>query len=179
MPKRSPFALAAVALAVVALAACGSSYNSNTKSESSPSTSAAPSTTGGGGGTTVAPAGTATVALATVDNAEVGNTKVLVDDKGMTLYVWDQDTKPGVASCVGACAKAWPPLVVTGTPTYGTGVDTALFSTVKGPNGEKQLAVNGKPLYLWAADKKAGEATGDGVNGFYVVAANGNKVDND
>ena len=177
MTKRSPLAVAAIALAVAALGACGSSSKSSSDSNASPTTTASPASAAAA--TTVAPSGAETVALASVDNAKVGTTKVLVDDKGMTLYVWDQDTKPGEASCVGDCAKAWPPLVVSGTPTYGAGLDAALFSTVKGPNGETQLAVKGKPLYLWAADKKAGDATGDGVNGFYVVAADGNKIDDD
>jgi predicted lipoprotein with Yx(FWY)xxD motif len=102
---------------------------------------------------------------------------VLVDSKGMTLYVWDNDTTAGKATCTGACAQAWPPLYVTGTPTYGAGLSAMMFSTVTGPDGSKQLAVNGKPLYLWKADLKAGDATGDGVNNFYVVGTDGKKID--
>jgi predicted lipoprotein with Yx(FWY)xxD motif len=172
--------LAVSALSVIVLGACGSS--SKTSSTSNGTSPPATDSSGYGSGT-LTPAttasGEATVSLAAVSNPKVGSTKVLVDDKGMTLYVWDNDKTAGEASCKGACAQAWPPLVVEGTPTYGTGLDAAKFSVVKGPNGEKQLAVNGKPLYLWAADKKAGDATGDGVNGFYVVAANGDKIDND
>jgi predicted lipoprotein with Yx(FWY)xxD motif len=52
-----------------------------------------------------------------------------------------------------------------------------MFSQVTGPNGSKQLAINGKPLYHWVNDKKAGDATGQGVNSFYVVTANGQKID--
>ena len=176
MPKLHLRSIAAFALAAIALAACGSSSKSSSDSNDAATTTvaAADETT-----TTAAATADATVALAAVSNPKVGSTKVLVDDKGMTLYVWDQDTKAGEASCKDACAQAWPPLVVTGDATYGAGLDASMFSTVKGTNGEKQLAVNGKPLYYWAADKKVGDATGDGVNGFYVVAANGNKVDND
>jgi len=164
-------------VAAFALAACGSSSKSSsppTTAASSPTTAAAaaanPTTTPG----SPVAATAATVALA--QNAKIGK-QILVDDKGMTLYVWDNDKTPGKASCTGGCATAWPPLYVTSTPTYGTGLNAAMFSTVTGPNGQKQLAVNGKPLYRWSADATAGDATGQNVNGFYVVAANGNKID--
>ena len=162
---------AAAALAAVALAACGSSNKS-----SSPTTTApAASTTTAAAPTTAVPPVAATVAL--VRNAKIGK-PILVDGNGKTLYVWDNDTTPGKASCTGACATAWPPLYVTGTPTYGAGLTASMFSTVTGPNGQKQLAVNGKPLYGWASDTKAGDATGQNVNHFYVVASNGKKIDN-
>jgi predicted lipoprotein with Yx(FWY)xxD motif len=171
--------LAAGALAALALAACSSSSKSSAPPATSPptaapTTAATPTTTASSSGSA-----TPTVALASVNNAKANGKKVLVDKNGMTLYVWDNDKTPGKADCTGVCAKAWPPLYVTGTPTYGSGLSTTMFSTVTGPNGQKQLAVNGKPLYLWAADKKAGDATGDGINGFYVVAANGDKIDSD
>ncbi len=167
-------------IAAFALAACGSSSKS---SSSTPTTAASSPTTAAASAPTTAASSAATAATAgagaTVSsamNAKIGK-QILVDSKGMTLYVWDNDKTAGKASCTGACAQAWPPLDVTGTPTYGSGLSASMFSTVTGPNGEKQLAVNGKPLYLWAADKQAGDATGQGVNGFYVVGANGSKID--
>ena len=39
------------------------------------------------------------------------------------------------------------------------------------------LTVNGSPLYLFASDKKPGDATGQDVGGFYVVMASGAKYD--
>jgi predicted lipoprotein with Yx(FWY)xxD motif len=172
IPSVRLFAVAAVA--ALALAACGSSSKSSNASSTTvaptPTTVAAPTTTGG------TSTGGQTVALASVkvgDEAKM----ILVDDKGMTLYIWDKDTTAGKASCTGACATAWPPLYVTGTPTYGTGLTDTMFSEVTGPNGSKQLAINGKPLYRWANDNKAGDATGQDVNDFYVVTANGQKVD--
>jgi len=165
-------------VAAFALAACGSS----SKSSSPPTTAASPTSATASSPTTAASSGTtapSTAATPTVSremNAKIGK-QILVDKNGMTLYVWDNDTTAGTASCTGVCAQAWPPLYVTGTPTYGAGVNAAMFSTVTGPNGEKQLAVNGKPLYLWSADKAKGDATGQGVNKFYVVGVNGNKID--
>ncbi len=166
------FAVAAVA--AMALAACSSSSksSSNTTASTSPSTAAATTTTpsattaSGGGGTAAT-----TVALA---HSKYGS--ILVDSKGMTLYV-DENDKPGKPACTGACLQAWPPLTATGTPTAGPGVTATKFSTVMLADGTKQVTVNGSPLYLWQGDTKAGDATGQDTNGFYVVMANGVKYD--
>jgi predicted lipoprotein with Yx(FWY)xxD motif len=166
------------AFAALALAACGSS--SKATSATSPTTlpAAAPPVTTAPQATeappTSAPAAQVSVTLAA--NSTIGKS-ILVDSNGMTLYVWDNDTTAGKSSCTGPCAAAWPPLDVTGAPAVGTGLTASMYSTVTGPNGEKQAAVNGKPLYTWANDKKPGDATGQGVNGFHVVAADGTKID--
>ena len=162
--------LAIVALPTMALAACGSSSKSSTGSTDTTQPAAVTTTTGGSSTNAKA-----TVALA--DNSTIGK-KVLVDSDGMTLYIWENDKSPGKSSCTGACAQAWPPVVVTGTPTYGAGLTASKFSTVTGPNGEKQLAIDGHPLYHWVNDKKAGDATGQDVNGFYVVGADGKQIEN-
>jgi predicted lipoprotein with Yx(FWY)xxD motif len=161
--------LAIVALPTMALAACGSSSKSSTGSSDTTQPAAVTTTTSG-----ASTNAKATVALA--DNETIGK-KVLVDSDGMTLYIWENDKTPGKASCTGACAQAWPPVVVTGTPTYGAGLTASKFSTVDGPNGEKQLAIDGHPLYRWVNDKKAGDATGQDVNGFYVVGADGKQIE--
>jgi predicted lipoprotein with Yx(FWY)xxD motif len=164
------------AFAALALAACGSSSKAtpatspttpptSTTATTAPPVTAAPPTSG--------PAGQVSVTLAA--NTTIGKS-ILVDSNGMTLYIWDNDTTPGRSSCTGACAAAWPPLDVTGAPAVGAGLTASMFSTVIGPNGEKQAAVNGKPLYTWVNDKKPGDATGQGVNGFHVVASNGTKI---
>jgi predicted lipoprotein with Yx(FWY)xxD motif len=159
------------ALAVMALAACSSSSKGaspGTSPSSSPATTTTPPpTSASGGGTT----GKTTVALA---SSKFG--KILVDSKGMTLYV-DEKDKPGNPNCTGACLQAWPPLVAPASPTYGPGLTASKYTTVTLSDGTKQLAVNGFPLYTWMGDKKAGDATGQGLNGFYVVQASGAKYD--
>ena len=68
---------------------------------------------------------------------------------------------------------------MTGTPTYGTGVTASMFSVITRPDGTKQLAVNGHPLYLWQGDTKPGQETGQGQADFYIVkASTGQKIDN-
>jgi predicted lipoprotein with Yx(FWY)xxD motif len=161
--------------AVLALAACSSSN----KSSSPPAATSAPAATTtpatAAPATTAAPAA-AKATVASQMNAKIGKA-ILVDSTGKTLYLWDKDPM-NKATCTGACAQAWPPDYVTGTPTYGAGLSAAMFSTVTGPNGQKQLAVNGHPLYMWQGDASAGQATGEGVNNFYVVGTNGQKIDN-
>src|SRR5512141_2265404 len=52
----------------------------------------------------------------------------LVDDKGMTLYLYTKDT-PGTSVCYEKCATAWPPLLTTGAPVAGNGVDASKLGT--------------------------------------------------
>jgi predicted lipoprotein with Yx(FWY)xxD motif len=169
--RRSKIRLFAVAaVAAMALAACSSSSKGSgagtTPSTLPPTTVApTPTTVAGGSGTTAQ-----TVAL-----ADSKDGKILVDGNGMTLYVNEKD-KPGAPACTGACLQAWPPLTASGTPSAGAGV-TGQLATVMLTDGTKQVTVNGSPLYTWTADKKAGDVTGQGVNGFYVVQASGEKYD--
>jgi predicted lipoprotein with Yx(FWY)xxD motif len=174
MPTSHVRLLVGAALATLALAACGSSSKS---SADSATTTVAPTTTVAAGTTTV-PAASATVSSA--QNTKIGKA-ILVDGKGMTLYVWDNDKTANASDCAKtpACIAAWPPVVATGTPTYGTGLTASMFSTFMTSNGMKWVTVNGKPLYTWINDKKAGDATGQGINGFYVVGTDGQKIDSD
>ena len=55
----------------------------------------------------------ATVAFAQMAPTKTGDSakgKVLTNDKGMTLYVFDKDSG-GKSACNGPCAASWPPLM--------------------------------------------------------------------
>jgi predicted lipoprotein with Yx(FWY)xxD motif len=159
---------AVAALAAVAFAACSSSSKTSsptTPQTTTPQTTTAPTSAGGGT--------TAKTTVAVAGSAKYG--KILVNDKGMTLYV-DEKDKPGKPACTGACLQAWPPVVAPASPTAGAGV-TGKLASVTLSDGTKQLTISGSPLYLWQGDTKAGDATGQDVNGFYVVMANGVKYD--
>ena len=122
----------------------------------------------GGGGATAAssaPPKTASGQSATVGISNTGIGQILVNSQGRTLYLFkaDQGTK---SACTGACAGAWPPLLVTGKPTVGGGVNASLLGTTARPEGTTQLTYNGHPLYLFAQDQKAGETNGQGVSAF-------------
>jgi predicted lipoprotein with Yx(FWY)xxD motif len=122
---------------------------------------------GGGGATaaTSAPPKTASGQAATVgiSNTRIG--QILVNSQGRTLYLFkaDQGTK---SACTGACAAAWPPLLVKGKPTLGNGIKASLLATATRPEGTTQLTYNGHPLYLFAQDQTAGETNGQGVTAF-------------
>ena len=92
---------------------------------------------------------------------------MLVDAAGMTVYTYDKDVAgSGKSSCVETCARNWPP-VMAGS----AGIATP-WSVVTREDGGKQLAHDGKPLYTFVKDKKAGDKTGDGVGGaWHVVPA--------
>lgn len=100
----------------------------------------------------------------------------LVDDKGMTLYLYTKDT-PNTSVCYDKCATAWPPLLTTGDPVAGEGVDASKFGTTNRTDGTVQVTFNGWPLYYYAKDKAPGDVVGEDVGGvWYVVSAAGDKV---
>jgi LPXTG-motif cell wall-anchored protein len=122
-----------------------------------------------GNGTTGAATATATTAptLSVASNSKLGS--ILVASNGMTLYHFSKDSA-GVSNCTGACAKLWPPLTVTGTPSAGAGV-TGKLGTIKRSNGSLQVTYNGWPLYYFSGDNKPGDTTGQGFkNLWYVVS---------
>jgi len=86
------------------------------------------------------------------------------DGHEMTLYTFDNDTK-GVSNCYDACATKWPPLIAEEGNELGEG-----FSLIDRKDGNKQIAYNGQPLYLWFKDTKPGQTTGDGVKGVWHIA---------
>jgi predicted lipoprotein with Yx(FWY)xxD motif len=90
--------------------------------------------------------------------------KVLINGKGMTLYVFDKD-KASQSTCYGKCADLWPPYIADAKAKA-----EGEWSLVKRKNGSKVWAYKKHPLYTYAKDKKPGDATGDGVAGVWHVA---------
>lgn len=124
---------------------------------------------------TMAMSGTMGLTLMVCDSPKFG--KVLIDDKGMTLYVFDKDEK-GKSNCSGDCAKNWPPLTVKeeNEKVMNEGVTGAL-GTIKRDDGAYQVTLNGMPLYYYAKDTKMRDMNGQGVGDvWWVVAPDGTKV---
>ena len=124
-----------------------------------------PTTTVYGKAPAPAPAA-APAAIASVADTPLG--ALIVDSKGRTLYAFTKDAD-GTSTCVDACAKAWPPFVVTGDIAVSAGLDKSQFTTIARADGSKQLKVGKWPLYYFAGDTAAGEFNGQGSGGVWFV----------
>jgi predicted lipoprotein with Yx(FWY)xxD motif len=82
---------------------------------------------------------------------------MLVNTSGMTLYTFDKDVAgSGKSTCNGPCAALWPPAMVAADAK-----PEGELSILTRDDGTKQWTYKGKPVYTYAADKKAGDMTGD------------------
>lgn len=146
--------VAVTAGAALILAGCGSSSSSSAASSSSGATASA----------------------VTIKTASGSHGTYLVSSSGRALYLWMGD-KAGKSSCSGACAGAWPPLTVSGTPTGSGSVTAADLGTITRSDGTKQVTYKGHPLYYFAGDPGSGTTTGEGSDGFgakwWLVAPSG------
>lgn len=55
-------------------------------------------------------------------------------------------------NCQGFCALIWPPVLTSGRPEAGTGVDQHALGVVVLPDGTRQVTYHGKRLYLFIQD---------------------------
>ena len=147
-----------LAAAALVLAACSNS-----------TTSTPPA--GGGTSSSGAAGGTSTVQVAS--SPQYGS--ILADSQGKTLYLYEQDTSK-TSACTGPCVALWPALTATGAPTAGAGLNASLLGTATQADGSSQVTYNGHLLYLFSGDANAGDVTGEGVEGFFVVSSTGDKV---
>jgi predicted lipoprotein with Yx(FWY)xxD motif len=96
--------------------------------------------------------------------ADSSKGKILVDEKGMSLYIFDND-EAGKSNCYNQCATNWPPLMAAeGAAAEGD------WSLIKRTDGTEMWGYKGKPVYLWIKDTKPGDVTGDGVGGVWHLA---------
>jgi predicted lipoprotein with Yx(FWY)xxD motif len=107
----------------------------------------------------------------TANNPTLGK-KILVNRKGMTLYSLSVERK-GKFICTGACLSLWHPLTLA-KGAVATGV--AHLSVVKRPDGRRQVAFRGGPLYTFIQDKAKGDVKGNGfkdIGVWHVAVASG------
>ena len=145
------FAAAVTVFAAVIVSACGDSTPSATAPSPSPATSPAASPA----------AAAATIMVAT--DAKLG--AILVDGSGKTVYLFVAD-KTTASTCYTSCATIWPPVLTSGAPVAGTGATASLLGTTTRTDGKVEVTYAGHPLYYFIQDKKAGDTTGQGVDGF-------------
>jgi predicted lipoprotein with Yx(FWY)xxD motif len=124
---------------------------------------------------TGAPASMSTVGVKHVD----GMGDVLVDASGLALYTPDQEAN-GKITCTGECTSFWLPLKAgSGKPTGSGKLDV-----IRRPDGTRQVALAGKPLYTFVEDGP-GKITGEGFKDdfagktftWHVALADGGKSD--
>jgi predicted lipoprotein with Yx(FWY)xxD motif len=112
--------------------------------------------------TTAAPAGSATINVATA-TVNGKSEQILVDSRGLPLYTFASDTT--TASHVsGGLAALWPPLD-SAQPTEAGAMGK--LSVVSDANGQ-QVEYNGHFLYTFVEDSP-GHVTGQGVQNFSIA----------
>jgi predicted lipoprotein with Yx(FWY)xxD motif len=152
--------LSAVSVAVVGLAGCVGSSHSGGSVPQSPS----------GSSSSAADSGALSTASTTLGT-------VVVDSKGMTVYIFDNDkANSGKSSCSGDCLSNWPIVQTTSATPAVSGV-TGTVGTITRTDGAKQVTLNGLPLYTYAGDKAAGDTNGQAVGRiWWLVSPAGEKI---
>src|SRR5215218_78328 len=78
---------------------------------------------------------------------------ILATPKKQALYYWNVEKRAGgKIRCKGACARAWPPLIVRSraqVPRRIAGIP-GRFGVVRRPDGRLQVTHRGLPVYTYA-----------------------------
>lgn len=88
---------------------------------------------------------------------------IYAHSSGLSLYTFDVDG-PNVSNCYQRCAEVWPPVLLSDAEAAAV---TAPFGVTQRTTNLKQLTLDGKPLYLFYLDRRAGDVLGDGVGGVW------------
>ncbi|MEK6276035.1 MAG: hypothetical protein AABM30_11985 [Actinomycetota bacterium] len=96
---------------------------------------------------------------------------ILATPKKKALYWWNVEKRAGgKIRCRGACAAAWPPLLVrtrSQVPTRIAGIP-GRFGVIRRPSGRLQVTHRGLPVYSYAHEAPE-QVLCDDVNGWFVV----------
>jgi predicted lipoprotein with Yx(FWY)xxD motif len=85
--------------------------------------------------------------------------RILVTRGGMTLYSLSAERHGRFICTTSACISLWKPLTVP-AGVKPTGVNS--LATVRRPDGKRQVAFKGAPLYRFVQDVKPGDVKGNG-----------------
>jgi predicted lipoprotein with Yx(FWY)xxD motif len=112
-----------------------------------------------------------TIRVTTAKVPNVGT--VLTTGTGLTLYRYSEDPA-GNATCTGVCATIWPPLLASKGAHIAGPKGVKGLSLIKVSGGRYQVAFHHVALYRFQADKKKGQAKGQGVeSAWYAVLKSG------
>jgi len=100
----------------------------------------------------------------------------LVDDKGMTLYLYKRDT-PNASNCNDNCAATWPPLLTNGNTVSAAGADASKVGAITRIDGTMQVTYDGWPLYHYSEDIQPGDTKGLGIGSvWYMISPTGDTL---
>jgi len=88
------------------------------------------------------------------------------------LYYWNVEKRDFKVHCTGACARAWPPLIVrsrTAVPRRIAGI-RGTFGVIRRPDGRLQVTHNRLPIYTYAHEGP-NQVLCNNVDGWFVVRA--------
>jgi predicted lipoprotein with Yx(FWY)xxD motif len=88
------------------------------------------------------------------------------------LYYWNVEKRDLRVHCTGACARAWPPLIVrsrSAVPRRIAGI-RGTFGVIRRPDGRLQVTHNRLPIYTYAHERPNQVLCND-VDGWFVVRA--------
>jgi predicted lipoprotein with Yx(FWY)xxD motif len=133
----------------------------------------------------------APVAASTLDHVKATNVRistrmipklgpVLVNSKGMTLYMFVPDKRSKV-TCIHTCAAVWPPLrLPSGAKAAASGLARSLLlGSDPNPTGGRVVTYNKWPLYTYIADRAPGQAKGQALNlngGYWYVLSPAGRI---
>jgi predicted lipoprotein with Yx(FWY)xxD motif len=86
------------------------------------------------------------------------------------LYYWNVEKRDYRVHCTGACARAWPPLIVRSrgaVPRRITGIK-GIFGVIRRPDGRLQVTHNRLPIYTYAHERP-NQVLCNNVDGWFVV----------
>src|SRR4029453_13285823 len=96
---------------------------------------------------------------------------ILATPKKKALYFWNVEKRAGgKVRCKGACARAWPPLIVKSrsvVPRRVPGIP-GRFGVVRRPDGRLQVPHRGLPVYSYAHEAPE-QVLCNNVDGWFVV----------
>ena len=75
------------------------------------------------------------------------------------------------SACEGQCAVFWPPVLTSGRPEAGPGVDQRAIGVIVRFDGAQQVTYHRRPLYLFNDDAYIGGASPVGTQGIYGAGA--------
>ncbi len=118
--------------------------------------------------------GDARLQVASIDGTDVvaatmNNDFSAFPDASFPTYTLSTD-RGRKSACQELCALIWQPVLTSGRPSAGPGVDQKALGTIVRPDGTLQVTFEGRPLYLFVQDAYIKGITGTpGINGAGLV----------